>query len=310
LAAFLMFSSVAGVLGNAGQGNYAAANAFLDGLAEHRHRLGLPAVSIAWGLWETETTATQGVGGVDRARMARTGIAALSIDAGLELLDTALSWSEPLLVAARWDNAGLRGRAEDGSLPPLLNRLVAAPRRVAATGSAGRGQVASSARDVVEQLSTLPEGEGRRRLVELVRAHVAAVLGYPDADAVDADQGFSEMGFDSLTVVELRNRLDVAIGLRLPTTLAFDYPNVAALAEHLLRTLAPAAPSPEDALRAALDGMQQALTGHDEATRAKIAAILHSTLARLEVAPADTPGLHEEIRSASDEEIFAFIDQL
>ena len=310
LSAFLMFSSVAGVLGNAGQGNYAAANAFLDGLASYRRRLGLPAVSIAWGLWETETTATQGVGGADRARLARTGIAPLGTDAGLELLDTALGWTEPLLVAARWDNAGLRGRAEDGSLPPLLSRLVAAPRRVATAASASRGQAASSPRGVAEQLAGMAESEGRRMLIELVRSHVAAVLGYPDATAVDIDQGFSEMGFDSLTVVELRNRLDAAIGLRLPTTLAFDYPSVVALAEHLLRTLAPAAPSPEEALRAALDGMQQALTGHDDATRAKIAAILHSTLARLEVAPADTPGLHEEIRSASDEEIFAFIDQL
>ncbi|MEO6501009.1 MAG: type I polyketide synthase [Jatrophihabitantaceae bacterium] len=308
LSTFLMFSSVAGVLGNAGQANYAAANAFLDSLAGYRRRLGLPAVSIDWGLWEIETTTTEAVTAADRARLARTGIAPLSTEAGLGLLDTALSWPEPVLVAARWDTAALRARAEDGPLPPLLRAMVATPRRVLASGGAGRAPSAGSARELVQQLAGKPPAAGRQLLIELVRSHVAAVLAYPDVNAVDADQGFSELGFDSLTVVELRNRLDLAIGLRLPATLAFDYPNATALAEHLLRTLAPAAPSPEENLRAALDAVQQALTGQDDATRGKIAAILHSTLARWELAPAETPGLQEEIRSASDEEIFAFID--
>ncbi|WP_408653894.1 type I polyketide synthase [Jatrophihabitans sp.] len=308
LSTFLMFSSVAGVLGNAGQGNYAAANAFLDGLAGHRHRLGLPAVSIDWGLWEIETTTTEAVTAADRARLARTGIAPLSTEAGLNLFDTALNWPEPVLVAARWDTAGLRSRAEDGPLPPLLRGMVAAPRRVVPSGPASRATTAGSSHDLVQQLASKPPAAGRQLLIELVRSHVAAVLAYPDVNAVDADQGFSELGFDSLTVVELRNRLDQAIGLRLPATLAFDYPTATALAEHLLRTLAPAPPSPEENLRAALDAVQQALTGQDDATRGKIAAILHSTLARWELPPAETPGLQDEIRSASDEEIFAFID--
>lgn len=308
LSTFLMFSSVAGVLGNAGQGNYAAANAFLDGLAGHRHRLGLPAVSVDWGLWEIETTTTEAVTAADRARLARTGIAPLSTEAGLALFDTALRWPEPVLVAARWDTAGLRARAEDGPLPPLLRGMVAAPRRVVANPVADRASTAGSAHDLVQQLASKPPAAGRLLLIELVRSHVAAVLAYPDVNSVDADQGFSELGFDSLTVVELRNRLDQAIGLRLPATLAFDYPTATALAEHLLRTLAPAPPSPEENLRAALDAVQHALTGQDDATRGKIAAILHSTLARWELPPAETPGLQEEIGSASDEEIFAFID--
>ncbi|MGC5016881.1 beta-ketoacyl reductase, partial [Streptosporangium sp. DT93] len=129
LSLFVLFSSLAGVVGNPGQGNYAAANAFLDALAAHRRQQGLAAVSIAWGLWDTATDMTGGLSQADVARLARAGVAPLSVEQGLELFDAALTSPDPLVVAARWDTAGLRARAETGDLPSILRGLVRAPRR-------------------------------------------------------------------------------------------------------------------------------------------------------------------------------------
>ncbi|MBC6447375.1 type I polyketide synthase [Actinokineospora xionganensis] len=305
LALFLLFSSVSGLIGGAGQGNYAAANVFLDGLARHRRSLGLPAVSVAWGLWDLATGMTGDLGEADRSRLARAGIAPLSTEQGLDLFDAVIDAPEPVAVAARWDKAGLRARAAAGDLPPALRSLVRAPRRVAvaATPSAATGSGGLAA-----GLATMTEPAARAAVVDAVRAHVAAALALPSADAVEVDRTFREMGFDSLTAVELRNRLDGATGLRLPATVAFDHPTVAGLADYLHRTLAPAAPSPEDALRATLDEVRRTLSEEDEGGRTKIVAILHSALARLGAGHNGAPGVQEKIHSASDDEIFAFID--
>nr|WP_033438928.1 type I polyketide synthase [Saccharothrix sp. NRRL B-16314] len=295
LSLFVLFSSLAGVLGNAGQANYAAANAVLDGLAAHRHRSGLPAVSVAWGLWDTATGMTGTLGAAEVARLARSGIGPLTADEGLALFDTAVRGSEPLVAAANWHEAGLRTAAERGDLPPVLRGLVRGVRRVA-TGEAAHGLGA--------KLSALTEAEARDLLVDLVRANVAAVLAQ---STVDEDVAFGDLGFDSLTAVELRNRLGARTGLRLPATVAFDHPTVTALAAHLHRTLAPAPPSPDDTLRETLDRVQRALPDHGEPMRAKVIAILHSTLARL--GADDGPdGVRDRLSSASDDEIFAFID--
>jgi acyl carrier protein len=226
-----------------------------------------------------------------------------------------------LLVAAKWDATGLRERAEAGSLPEVLRGLVRGTRRVAAAATPAAALATSAAATpaspggLTERLATMAEGDARKFLVDLVRTHVAAVLAHAGAASVDVDRAFTELGFDSLTAVELRNRLDAETGLRLPTTLAFDHPTVTALAGHLYRELAPAAPSPEDMLRAALDQIHGVLPDRDEATRTKLVAILHSTLDRLGTgakASTDTfeaDAVLEKVSSASDEEIFAIIDK-
>jgi acyl transferase domain-containing protein/acyl carrier protein len=309
LSAFVMFSSLAGVLGNAGQGNYAAANAFADALVAHRRERGLPGVSIAWGLWDVPTGLTGALSPADVARLARAGVAPLSARQGVELFDQALSGTAPVVVAAAWDATGLRGRADAGTLAPVLRSLVRTPRRAAAQHTAATSEVRrSSDSEVAQRLAGLSEADAREALTDLVRAQVATVLGLPDTNSVSAGQAFSELGFDSLTVVELRNRLDAATGLRLPATLAFDYPTVKSLAQYLQRTLAPRAVPVEETLRANLDQLEQLLPEGNEAVRAKVIAILNSALLRLEATPSGPSDVHDQIRSASDDEIFALID--
>ncbi|WP_049577532.1 type I polyketide synthase, partial [Nonomuraea sp. SBT364] len=305
LSFFVLFSSLAGVLGNAGQGNYAAANAFLDALAAHRRELGLTGVSIAWGLWDTDSGMSGGLSQADVARLARAGIAPLTVDQGLELFDTALTSPDPLMVAARWDTAGLRARAEAGDLPPMLHGLVRTTRRTAKP---------SGVAELMTRLATLTRDEALRMLTERVRGHVAVVLAHGSPDKVSVDRAFNQLGFDSLTAVELRNRLNADTGLRLPPTLVFDHPTISSLAEYLFSTLAPAPPSPEETLRGALERVGSMLTsakGDGEAIRSKLVAVLQSGLARFGAAP-DGPGrpdpVMDKIDSASDEEIFALID--
>ncbi|GGP17904.1 hypothetical protein GCM10012278_88140 [Nonomuraea glycinis] len=311
---FVLFSSLAGVVGNAGQGNYAAANAFLDGLAVHRRAAGLPAVSVAWGLWDVESGMT---GGLDVTRLARAGIGPLQVEEGLALFDGVLDGdAEPVVVVARWDVAGLRARAEGGDLPGVLRGLVRLPRRT--TGPVVRAVAGTAGpAGLTERLAALGEAGALTHLTELVRSHVAAVLAHGDPDQVDPDLAFNDLGFDSLTAVELRNRLTTGTGLRLPSTLIFDHPTIRSLAEYLLRTLAPETPSAEDALRTAVDqaeSMMRAANGEADAVRGRLVAILRSALTRIGTSPVSTAaqngsnGAAEEIVSASDEEIFALID--
>uniref|UniRef100_UPI0022B863A4 type I polyketide synthase n=1 Tax=Streptomyces sp. RPT161 TaxID=3015993 RepID=UPI0022B863A4 len=225
LSAFVLFSSAAGVFGSPGQANYAAANTFLDALAHHRRAQGLPAVSLAWGLWDTDGGMAGGLDEADVSRMNRSGVQGLSADEGRQLLDTAVGLGEALLVPTRLDLATLRANATTGAVPPLLRGLVRVPARRAAE-AAGRSALAQS-------LLGLTEVEQERVLLDLVRTHVAAVLGHDSTHAVEPDRAFKELGFDSLTAVELRNRLGAETGMRLPATLIFDHPTSLVLARHL-----------------------------------------------------------------------------
>ncbi|MFF2851893.1 SDR family NAD(P)-dependent oxidoreductase, partial [Streptomyces sp. NPDC058001] len=232
LRAFVLFSSAAGVFGNPGQGNYAAANTFLDALAQHRRAQGLPAVSLAWGLWDEDSDMSEHLADADRARFARTGASALTNEQGLALFDAATATAageRALLVPIRVDMAVLRAQAGSGSLPPLLRGLVRLPSRRAAAAAA----VGVPASALSQRLATLAEPEQERVLLDLVRDAAMAVLGHARKDAVDPRRGFLEQGFDSLTAVQLRNRLSTATGLRLPSTLVFDHPTPLALARQL-----------------------------------------------------------------------------
>ncbi|MET8682475.1 type I polyketide synthase, partial [Streptomyces sp. NPDC004647] len=240
LSAFVVFSSAAGTLGTAGQGNYAAANAFLDGLALERRAQGLPAISLAWGLWAEASGMTGGLTGADQARIGRAGIAPMSVEQGLALFDTALTGTDAFAVPARLDTAAF---ARTGApVPSMLRGLVRAPAlRTAAADTEARPAGLGS------QVRAMPQPEQHRLLLGLVSTQVAMVLGHVGTDAVPVDRAFTELGFDSLTAVELRNRLNEATGLRLPPSLVFDHPTVTALAGHLRTELLGEAGAAEDA---------------------------------------------------------------
>ncbi|WP_380283417.1 type I polyketide synthase [Kitasatospora purpeofusca] len=241
LAAFVVYSSAAGVVGSAGQANYAAANAFLDAFAHRRRGQGLPATSLAWGPWDELSTMTATLDAGDLARAARAGVGGLSSEEGLRLFDAALALGEPLLVPIRIDTGALRTGAAGVALPAVLRGLVRVPgRRAAAAAGTAAGDGGTGGPTLAGRLAALPEAEQLGVLVELVRVQVAAVLGHSGPQAVAEDHQFVDSGFDSLTAVELRNRLNAATGLRLPATLAFDHRTPADLAERLRRELADA----------------------------------------------------------------------
>ncbi len=228
LSAFVLFSSAAPLLGGAGQGNYAAANAFLDELARFRHAQGQPATSLAWGLWDQTAGMASGVDAATFARGARQirdrlGLLPLTPDEGLALFDAALGCDAPVVAPAKLDAGALRAAARSATLPPTLRGLVKVP----------AGRRPGGAASLAARLAAVPEEARDAVLLDLVRAQVAAVLGHESGDAVDGDLEFKDLGFDSLAAVELRNGLTQATGLRLPATLVFDHPTPAAVAAHL-----------------------------------------------------------------------------
>ncbi|MGV9943558.1 type I polyketide synthase, partial [Streptomyces sp. NPDC003401] len=242
LTAFVLFSSVSGLTGTAGQANYAAANTYLDALARHRAAHGLPATSLAWGLWD----ATHGMGAsltdADLARWARAGMTPLTPEEGLALFDLALAGDEPLLAPVALDPGRLTA---DGAAPvPALYRGLVRPRprRAAQAGSPGGS---GSGSEWARQIAGLPEAKRGDAVLALVRSVVASVLGHPGAASVDPARAFNDLGFDSMAGVDLRNRLTAATGLRLPSTAVFDHPTPHALAAHLL-TEAVSAQAPRD----------------------------------------------------------------
>ncbi|ORW88397.1 polyketide synthase [Mycobacterium szulgai] len=299
LSVFVMFSSMAGIVGTAGQANYAAANAFLDGLATHRRAGGLPALSVAWGLWEQASTMTQHLGERDRARMNRTGLVPISTEAALGLLDTALLADRPVLLAARLDPAALAG----ASVPPLLSGLVAHPIRRVILDSA----TAVSTSGLASRLNALSPEQRRRELSELVCSNAATVLGRSSVADINAQRAFQDLGFDSLTAVELRNRLKSATGLTLPPTLIFDYPTPAALSEHLIAqfdTVRPVSEEPD--LLARFDEitreLQTLLNRPDWSPddKAQLNSRLHGILTHL---------IDDDITDATESQLFAILDE-
>ncbi|MEU5667313.1 type I polyketide synthase [Streptomyces longwoodensis] len=305
LAAFELFSSASGVLGSLAQPNYAAANAFLDALAAHRRAAGLAGRSLAWGLWAGTSDMA---GGADTARFARAGILPLSPDEGTALFDAASGTDDALLVPVLLDTAALRSRAAEGTLSGMLRGLVkAAPGKRAAAASGA----ASQEPDWAARLAGLTRDEQTHRLVELTRAHVASVLGHGTPEAIEPDRPFKEIGFDSLTALELRNRLGAATGLTLPATLVFDHPTLNATAALLLDLLAPESATAAPPALAELDRLEEALAAvpdGDTATRARVRERLQALLAGWSgpARPADDGD--EELDDATDSELFALLD--
>jgi acyl transferase domain-containing protein/acyl carrier protein len=259
LTAFVLFSSVSALLGTAGQANYAAANAVLDALAQRRHAAGLPASSLAWGLWAQASGMAGELSQADLARLDRMGVQPLSTELGLELFDRARRLGPALLAPVRLDLGVLRAQARAGTLPALLRGLVAAPARAAEADAS-----------LAQRLAGAPQVERERIVLQFVRAQVAAVLGHLSPGSIDPERAFRDLGFDSLGAVELRNRLTAASGVRLPATLVFDHPTSAAVTGVLLAELGGAAEEPpidvqlarlEDLLAAVVPGQKQRVVG-------------------------------------------------
>jgi acyl transferase domain-containing protein/NADPH:quinone reductase-like Zn-dependent oxidoreductase/acyl carrier protein len=308
LESFVLFSSAAGTLGGAGQGNYAAANAFLDGLAAARRAAGLPGISLAWGLWAGDSAISGHLTDMDLTRMARGGVAPLSAAEGLALLDRAARRDEALLVPARLGIAELRARASRGEEIAVLWRGLA--------GGAARPAVAGRARPEAlrRQLARQSAAERGRVLLDLVRAHAAAVLGHPSGEAVEPGRAFTDIGFDSLTAIELRNRLNAVTGLRLPATLIFDWPTPTAVAEYLGAEMIedPGEANAQAPILTELEQLESSLSGipADSDLRETVTRRLQVMLSKwVETQPAAEPeGAAIEFGSATAEEVFSFLD--
>ncbi|WP_018801907.1 SDR family NAD(P)-dependent oxidoreductase [Salinispora arenicola] len=259
LAVFAMYSSAAGVLGTPGQGGYNAANTFIDAFAAWRRGQGLPATSLAWGMWGPAGAMSGNLSAADQARMSRGGISPLGAEEGMALFDAALAADEPVAVPIRMNPAA--SRRADGSVPALLRGLVRPRTRRAAGGLTRASEGAGTAADLLARLSGQSAGEREGTLVELLRGEVGMVLGYSSADLVPLDGTFRELGFDSLTAVELRNRIESSTGTRLRVTTVFDYPTVNELAGHLAEEIA--IPESDGPLAAAKPVAQQASPADD-----------------------------------------------
>ncbi|RDG38101.1 type I polyketide synthase, partial [Streptomyces corynorhini] len=294
-AVFLLFSSVAGTFGALGQANYAAANAFLDGLAALRHSLGLPAASVAWGLWNDDSGMTAGLSRADRGRMARGGMRPLATEDALALLDDALATTDPAVIALATGS----GRA---GVRSMLRPAPATARR--------RAAAAAAEVSVPSLLAGRTPEEGRALLLGLVRDLGATVLGHASADEVEPDRLFTEQGFDSLTVVELRNHLATATGLKLTPTLLFDHATPEALAAHLHGRIAegaaqdtggrqPAAATPEIRVADTIGGLfkQACLDGRVDEGFSLLQAV--AGLRPTFTSPDELPGLPGAIRLAA-----------
>ncbi|MFE7798661.1 type I polyketide synthase [Nocardia sp. NPDC057440] len=306
LSAFVMFSSIAGMIGSAGQANYAAANSFLDALARQRRAAGLPALSLAWGPWQQDIGMTGVLDRTAMSRLERLGLAPLDRTDGLRLFDESLTTAEPVSALLHLDTDKLRMEAHTGPIPVVLRGFVRARGRSASPSS---GELSLG-----ERLHGVAEANRRGVVLDLVREHVAAVLGYGSAEDIGPDRGFSELGFDSLGGVEFRNRLSKVAGLSLPSTLVFDYPTAGDVADYLLAQTAVTAPAqptsavPDDLARleALLERIIAGGTDNDETV-----AGLRGVNERLRTYLAGTwsDGEFDDLEFRSDSELLDLIDE-
>ncbi|WP_171169698.1 type I polyketide synthase, partial [Streptomyces sp. I05A-00742] len=307
LGAFVLFSSLAGVLGSPGQANYSAANTFLDALAAHRQARGLPATSLAWGLWAQASGMTGHLSDQDLARMSRSAVLPLGTELGLQTFDGHNQAHRALQLAAAFNLKQLPAQ-------PIWSRLATVRPTAAAEQQGGP--------DLAQQLAGLTPVQREQHLLAMVREQMAVILTLDSPDAVEPNRGFLEQGLDSLTAVELRNRLLTITGIRLPATMVFDHPTPSALAHFIAGRLGPGdggEASPADAVRAATERILSELdriasmvasVPLADIAETKIPARLHALLSGLTPEDADGDGssVTSRLDSASAEELFKFID--
>ncbi|MGY4975464.1 SDR family NAD(P)-dependent oxidoreductase, partial [Streptomyces nigrescens] len=316
LDAFVVFSSIAGVWGSGGQGAYAAGNAFIEGLVEARRARGVVGCSVAWGPW-----AGGGMAGTEGAEehLLRRGLKTLDPALAVSALESAVGTGEGSVVVAdvAWERFAPAFTSARPS--PLLEDL---PEVADAVGSTHQGAIGDTSREKAQdagqsflgRVEGLSGVERAQAVLDLVRSHTAAVLGFRDMKAVEPVRAFQDLGFDSLTAVELRNGLNSDTGMQLPATLVFDYPTPQLLAEHVHEALFGAADvEPEAAVLADLDRLAGAISGFspENAARGLVEARLRSILSELGgVAESEAKSaVSQQLDAASDDEIFDFINQ-
>ncbi|WP_327147860.1 type I polyketide synthase [Nocardia sp. NBC_01329] len=307
LAAFVLYSSIAGVIGSSGQANYAAANVFLDSLAHHRRISGLPATSLAWGPWRQGGGMTSALSDADLARLRREGLLPLEDSDGMALFDAALAAGRAVSVAARLDRAAL-AELSPVELRAVMRGLTRPARRRAA------GPVDESPTGLAGQLLGRSPAEQEQLLLEVIRAQAAAVLGYHSAAEISVDKQFSDIGFDSLGIMEFRNRLKASAGVQLAATAVFDYPTPVALATFLRREIAPG-DDPMPAITIEFDSLARRCAAAElsPAQRSEIASrlvVLQRQLEADDQGAADLAENAEKLDDADDRELFDFIDNL
>jgi short-subunit dehydrogenase/acyl carrier protein len=309
LDAFVLFSSISATWGSGLQPGYAAVNAFLDALAEHRRGRGLPATCVAWGPW--------GGGGMSdhegKAQMVRRGLRLLEPELGIRALGQVLDAGEAMVTVVDVDWAAFAPAFTLRRPSALIEGLPEVALALEGGGAHGDDAAGGSGSALTEQLLPLPRVEQEQLLVDLVRSEAAGVLNYPSPDDLPPARAFSDLGADSLTAIELRDRLGAAIGQRLSATLLFDHTTPVAVAAHLRSLLVPEGMSPSQPVLAELDKLETLLAGavgEDDET-ARITARLEAVVARWKETTTTTgtrsAAVAESLDSSSDEEVFDFI---
>ncbi|MFF9772043.1 SDR family NAD(P)-dependent oxidoreductase, partial [Streptomyces sp. NPDC014636] len=302
LAGFVLYSSAAAVMGSPGQGSYAAANAFLDALAVYRRDRQLVGQSLAWGLWAQASEMTGHLEGAGLTRLRRGGVQPLTTEQGLALFEAAAALGTPLAVPARLDLSGLSSGGRP--VPALLRGLATtAPARPTAAVSADAGGLAA-------RLAALSPADGEQEVLQIVRTAAAVVLGHARSGDVDPQRAFRELGIDSLTALELRNRLSAETGLSLPATLVFDHPVPLELARHLHEQLVPRQAGAIETALADLDGLRAVLSAVplDDADRGRITEQLYALMADWRAQGTDADD-EDDLDSATNEDLYQIIER-
>ncbi|MGW3892877.1 type I polyketide synthase, partial [Micromonospora chokoriensis] len=306
LDAFVLFSSIAGIWGSGGQSGYAAANAYLDALAEHRRATGLPATAVSWGPWS-------GAGMADdpavEERLRRRGLLPLDPEAAIAALARAVAGTDATTTVADVDWAKFTPAYTMARRSGLLADLPEARDALAGAEADGPASGTDTVAALRDQLTALPEQDREKHLLDLVRTAAATVLGHSSVDSIPPTRAFRELGFDSLAAVEVRNHLSRETGLKLPATLVFDRPTATVLARYLKNELLPDTATVLPTA-AELDRLELALTSRDvdDSGRARIVLRLQSLLAKLNTGGADTDGVPDALADASDDELFDLVD--